>query len=149
MAKFQFRMQSVLNIKLRLEEQEKLSFAAQRKRLDDEEEKLQGLFKRKEFYEEEGRKMRNKALKVNDILENEAAIIRIKEYIDEQTKVVKEAERLLEEERLKLSEAIKERKTYEKLRENALDAFLKEELRKEGLENDEHNSFVYGRKAVD
>ena len=50
MARFVFRLQSVLNIKLRLEEQQKLSFAAARRRLDDEELKLAGLmdFSRKE-----------------------------------------------------------------------------------------------------
>ena len=41
MAKFIYRMQNILNLKLKLEEQQKMEFAAARKRLDEEEEKLE------------------------------------------------------------------------------------------------------------
>lgn len=53
MAKFIYRMQNILNLKLKLEEQQKMEFAAARKRLDEEEDKLHLLFRRKEGYEEE------------------------------------------------------------------------------------------------
>lgn len=148
MAKFVFRLQSVLNIKSRLEEQQRLNFASTRKRLDEEEEKLNKLCSRRDFYEEEGKKLREKTLVVTEILENEEAIVRIKEYISDQTLRVKEAEDNLELERRKLVEAMKEKKTYEKLRENAFDEFLKESSHTEAVENDEHNSFVYGRRQL-
>lgn len=148
MAKFVFRLQSVLNIKSRLEEQQRLNFASARKRLDEEEEKLNKLYSRRDFYEEEGKKLREKTLVVTEILENEEAIVRIKEYISDQTLRVKEAEDNLELERRKLVEAMKEKKTYEKLRENAFDEFLKESSHTEAVENDEHNSFVYGRRQL-
>ena len=144
MAKFQFRMQSVLNLKIRLEEQQKNAFAAAKRRLDEEIENLSKLYARKEGYEEEGRKMREETLSVNDILENETAIVRMKEYIDEQTKRVMECERQLEEERVKMVEMMQERKTYERLREKAFEQFLEDEKHEEGVINDEHNSFVYG-----
>ncbi|MCR4727384.1 MAG: flagellar export protein FliJ [Lachnospiraceae bacterium] len=144
MAKFQFRMQSVLNLKIRLEEQQKNAFAAAKKRLDEEIENLSKLYKRKEGYEEEGRRMRAETLSVNDILENENAIVRMKEYIDEQTKRVMECEKQLEEERVKMVEMMQERKTYERLREKAFEQFLEDEKHEEGVINDEHNSFVYG-----
>ena len=51
MARFRYRMQSILNIKEKLEEQAKMEFAAARMHLDEEEEKLQVLFDRKESYE--------------------------------------------------------------------------------------------------
>lgn len=149
MAKFVFRLQSVLNIRVRLEEQQKLNFAAAGKRLREEEEKLAELFGRKEAYEEEGRILRGKNLQVREIIENEEAIARIKEYIAEQTLRVKKAEQLLEEERVKLVDAMRERKTYEKLREKAFEEFVAEENHKEGVENDEHNSFVYGQRQLD
>lgn len=144
MAKFKFKFQSILNIKASLEEQQKLAFAAARKHLDDEEERLNELYKRKAGYEEEGRMMRNNALVVRDICDNETAIVRIMEYIDEQTRAVKKAEDDLEEERLKLVDAMRERKTYEKLRERAFDEFVRDLNHTESLENDEHNSYVYG-----
>lgn len=144
MAKFTFRLESVLNLKRRLEEQQRNAFAEARRRLSDEEEKLNELYGRLSFYEEEGRGMRQKALNVRDIIDNETAISRMKDYIVEQKEVIKRYEALLEEERVKLVEAIKERKTFEKLRENAFEEYLIEEKREEALINDEHNSFVYG-----
>lgn len=148
MAKFVFRLQSVLNLKVRMEEQQRLSFAAARKRLDDEEEKLNSLYVREAHYEEEGRIMREKSLVIQDILDNEVALVRVREYIDEQKVRVRQAEAFLENERIKLVEAMKERKTYEKLRENAFEEYLRDEAHTEGVENDEHNSFVYGQRAL-
>lgn len=148
MARFVFRLQSVLNIKLRLEEQQKLAFAAARRRLNDEEEKLESLKNRKAGYEEEGRLLRGKTLNVQDILDNEEAIVRIKEYIRDQEYEVRRAEEALEEERKRLEDAMRERKTYEKLKEQALDEFMAEEKHTEAVENDEHNSYVYGKRQL-
>ena len=146
MARFQFRMQSVLHLKIRLEEQQKNAFAAAKKRLDDEIEKLSALYKRKEFYEEEGRRMRDDALSVQDLIDNGTAIVRMKEYIDAQTEKVMLCEQELEAERIKMVEMMQERKTYERLREKAFEQFLEDEKHEEGVINDEHNSYVYGTK---
>ena len=51
MAKFIYRMQSILNIKEKLEEQARMDFAQANMRLAAEEEKLQQLKDRKLFYE--------------------------------------------------------------------------------------------------
>lgn len=147
MARFNFRLQSVLNLKTRLEDQQRNNFAAARKRLSDEEEKLEALKGRLVFYEEEGRRMREDVLVLQDLLDNENSIVRIKEYIIDQEQNVRRAENALEEERLKLVEAIKERKMYERLRERAFEEFMAEENHKEGVENDEHNSFVYTQRG--
>ena len=149
MARFNFRLQSVLNLKSRLEEQQRMNFARARQRLDEEEQKLAGLYDRKAFYEDAGRTMRTKVLVVRDILGNEDSIVTIKEYIREQEDNVKKAEEALEAERLKLVEAMKERKTYERLRERAFEEFMAEEAHAEAVENDEHNSYVYGQKQVE
>ena len=71
-------------------------------------------------------------------------IIRID--IEDQKVALKLAEQKLEEERLKLVEAMKEKKMYERLREKAYDTYLEEEKHDEGVINDEHNSYVYGTK---
>ena len=147
MAKFSFRLQSVLNLKIRLEEQQRNVFASTRKRLSDEEEKLDTLYARKEFYEEEGRGMLKESLHVMDIMANVNAIDRIKEYIAEQKVTIKFWENRVEEERQKLVEMIKERKMYERLREKAFEEYMQEENHTEGVINDEHNSFVYGEKS--
>lgn len=147
MAKFAFRMQSVLNVKSRLEQQQRNTFARTRMKLSEEEDKLNNLQNRLLSYEEEGARMRSDALKVREIIENQQAIEIVKEYIEDQKATVRMWEKQLEEERLKLVEIMKERKTYEKLREKAFETYLEEEKHNEAIENDEHNSFVYGTRT--
>lgn len=146
MAKFIYRMQNILNLKLKLEEQQKMEFAAARKRLDEEEEKLELLLNRKAGYEEEGRRLREDSLNVQDIRDNRNAILQMDEYIAYQKVQVSKAEAELEKERQKLKEAMQERKIQEKLRENAFEAFMKEENAREGKEVDELVSYTYGQK---
>lgn len=148
MARFVFRMQSVLDIKARLEDQQKMNFAAAQKRLNEEEETLAAMVARRETYEAEGRRLRDNDLNIRDLIDNENSINVIKEFIETQTRQVEAARKALDEERLKLVDAMRERKTYEKLREKAFDAFVAEENHKEGVENDEHNSFVYGKRQL-
>lgn len=148
MTKFTFRLESVLNLKKRLEEQQKNTFAEARRRLDDEEEKLEALHERLSFYEQEGRKMRTEVLHVRDIIDNDTSISTVKGYIADQLLCVKKAEDALEAERQKLVEAVKERKTYEKLRENAYEEYLLSEKRSENIVTDEHNSYIYGIKEA-
>lgn len=146
MSKFIYRMQNILNLKLKLEEQQKMEFAAARKRLDEEEEKLELLFGRKAGYEEEGRRLREDSLNVQDIRDNRNAILQMDEYIAYQKVQVSKAEAELEKERQKLKEAMQERKIQEKLRENAFEVFMKEENAREGKEVDELVSYTYGQK---
>ena len=146
MAKFIYRMQNILNLKLKLEEQQKMEFAAARKRLDEEEDKLHHLFRRKADYEEEGRRLREDDLNVQDIMDNRNALLQMDDYIAFQRIQVSKAEAKLEEERQKLQEAVQERKIQEKLRENAFEVFIKEENARESKEVDELVSYTYGQK---
>ncbi|MCI8614260.1 flagellar export protein FliJ [Parablautia intestinalis] len=146
MARFRYRMQSILNIKEKLEEQAKMEFAAARMHLDEEEEKLQVLFDRKESYENKGRELRKSSLKVPDILENRDAIAVMDEFIFLQKRQVKLAEDELEAARLKLQLARQETRTQERLREKAFEVFIHEENVKEAKEVDELTSYTHGRK---
>lgn len=146
MSKFIYRMQNILNLKLKLEDQQKMEFAAARKRLDEEEEKLNLLFVRKAGYEEEGRRLREDDLNVQDILDNRNALLQMDDYIAFQRIQVAKAEEELEKERRKLKEAMQERKIQEKLRENAFEVFIREENAKESKEVDELVSYTYGQK---
>lgn len=146
MAKFFYRMQNILNLKYKLEEQAKMEFAVARRRLTEEEEKLEALFCRKREYEEEGRRLREDTLAVLDILENRNAILQMDEFIELQKLEVAKAEEALEAERQKLQEVMQERKIHEKLREKAFEAFMKEENARESKEIDELVSYTYGQK---
>ncbi|MCI8922884.1 MAG: flagellar export protein FliJ [Lachnospiraceae bacterium] len=145
MARFIYRMQNVLEIKLKIEDQAKTEFATAKMHLDEEEEKLRFLMDRRAAYVEQGRMLRKDSLKVREILENRAAIDRMDEYISFQLKSVEKARQKLESAREHLKEAMQESKTHERLREKAFDQFIHEENVKEAKEIDELTSYVHSR----
>ena len=146
MARFVYRMQSILNIKIQMENQAKMEFSQAQRRLLEEEERLEGLYNRKEFYLEEGRKLRMDSLKVLSLRDNEYAVARMEEYIEAQKEAVRNAELQVEEARQKLQEVMTERKAQERLREKAFEQFMQEENAREGKEVDELTSYTYGQK---
>ncbi len=146
MAKFVYKMQSLLNVKSKLEEQAKNEYSAAQARLREEQDRLRILYERLEGYLEEGRQLRSKALNVVDLRSNTEAQERIKEFIEIQKLEVRKAEEVVEEARIKLVEAQKERKTQEKLRERAFDEFLLEIKKEENKEVDELVSYKYSQK---
>ena len=146
MAKFQYRMQSILNIKLKMEEQAKMQFAQAQAKVNEEEAKLQGLKKRKTAYENELKEVLQKKLDLLKIDELQNAVMRLEEYIIDQQREVDKAIRILEKERQKLTEVMIERKSHEKLKENAFEQFLQDLNSAEGKEVDELTSYTYGQK---
>lgn len=146
MAKFIYRMQSILNIKNQMENQAKMELGQAQRRLLEEEERLGVLYGRKESYLEDGRKLRKNALKVQSLRDNEYALARMDEFIGMQKENVAKAEGKVEEAREKLQEVMKERKAQERLREKAFEQFMREENAKESKEIDELTSYTYGQK---
>ena len=144
MAKFVYRMQNILNIKEKLEEQARNEYAAQRAALNEAEDEEQRLRNWKKSYEEEALKLRTDSLNLRDIEENANAIATLEGMIKDQQKVVRQEEDKLEERRAELEEAIKERKTQDKLKEHAFDEFKAEVNHQEAKEIDELTSYTYG-----
>lgn len=149
MSKFVYRMQNILNIKSKLEEQAKMDYGMARALLNEEEEKLERMQQRKTEYEEAARGALQDALHVREIRENKEAILRMDEFIALQRLEIQKAEQRLEEARIKLQEAMQERKIQEKLRENAFEAFMEEEKARESREIDELTSYTYGQKTME
>ena len=147
MAKFTYRMQSILNIRYQLETQAKMEFGRAQMRLMDEEEKLGRLIDRKEAYLEEGRKMRSDALHVDDLRDNRNAVLIMDEMIAMQKVQVALAAKEVEAARLKLQEAMQERKMHEKLKEKAFEQYVYEENTAEGKAVDELTSYTYGQRG--
>ena len=85
-------------------------------------------------------------LKLREINENKMAIRCMEDYIDKQRISVNMAEEKLERARERLAEVRMERKTHEKLKEKAFDAFLMEEKRQESKEIDQLTSYTYGQR---
>jgi len=145
MAKFIYNMQNLLDIKIKLEEQKKVAFGVAKAKLDEEEDLLQLLSEKKELYQNKLKECVTG--KINLMATNQAdnAVKIVEEKIEQQKIMVNQARRQVEIARGKLNEAIKERKTHEKLKEHAFEDFKHEILVEESKEVDELVSFKYGR----
>lgn len=146
MAKFRYRMQNVLNIKLSMERQAKQQYAEANAKLREEEEKLNVLLRRKFEYEQKARELLKDSLNVREISQNNEAITRMEEFIIQQRRAVQTAMKNVEKARQKMTEVMQERKTHERLREKAFDEFLVEEKQHESKEIDELVSYTYGQR---
>ena len=143
MAKFTYNMQSILDIKYKLEDMEKIAYANEVAKLREEEEKLCQYKDRRVYYEDKMRGSMEDTLDVKELYECNQGIELMKMAIKEQKKEVKKAQDNVDIAQERLNEAIKERKTHEKLRENAFEEFVHEINSIEGKEIDELVSYNY------
>ena len=143
MAKFVYRMQSILDVKLKMEEQAKQAFAAAKIKVDEEQAKLEQLQTRKTGYEQRARELLLQKLDFLEIEANHNAIDRMDEFIALQRQHVKQAEEQLEEAQEALAQVRMERKAQEVLKEKAFEEFKQEIAQAESKEIDELVSYNY------
>lgn len=136
-------MQSILDIKYKLEEQEKIAYSIASQRLAQENEKLKQLMARRIGYEKKAEELAVGIINVLKIRENKRAIDTMKSLIREQIMQVHAAEKNLELARKRLNAVMIERKSHEKLREKAFEQFKLELAAEEAKEIDQLVSFTY------
>lgn len=144
MAKFIFKMQSLLSIKYKLEDQAKAEYGMELAKLRDEEMKLEALIARKEAYQDRLTTAVQDALDIYEIKKLENSVEHVKYNINVQKFVISQQQQRVEKAREKLDNAMKERKTYEKLKEKAFEQFKIEVEAQERKEIDELVSFRFG-----
>lgn len=145
MAKFIYKMQNILNVKYKLETQAKTEYSFAANRLKEEQKKLAELRKRKVFYENKIRELMNSNLNILEIKTARQGIENMEEAIKKQLVTVKVAEMNLEQARIRLNGVMIDRKTHEKLKENAFTEFVKELGAQESKEIDELVSYSYNK----
>ena len=144
MSKFIYRMQNILDLKEKLEEQAKMAYSTQLKVAAEAEAVREQLLERKAFYEEEGVRLRLNELDLLEIKENKDNVRGMEDMIRAQEKVIR-AERLeLDRRRKRFEEVMKERKAQDKLKEHAFEQFLRDENAAESKQIDELTSYKYG-----
>ena len=143
MAKFTYRMQNILDIKIKMENQAKLTYAMANARLREEQEKLQAIMIRRAKYEGQARELANGDLNLQAIRECRRAIDVMKSMQRTQMMNVHAAERNVELARNELNKIMIERKTHEKLRERAFEEFKQELEHEESREIDELVSYTH------
>ena len=148
MAKFVYRMQSILDIKYKLEEQERTAYSMANGKLAEENQKLQTLLIRRAGYERRAKELAVGTIDVQSIQENKRAIDTMKSLIRDQMMQVHIAEKNVELARKRLNDVMVERKVQEKLREKAFEEFKVEVAAKEAQEVDELTSFTYATREA-
>ena len=146
MAKFIYRMQNILDIKVKLENQAKIAYGMANAALREEQGKLQDIMVRRAGYEQQARELVKGTLSVQNIRECRRAIDYMKGVQRMQVMNVHAAEKNVELTRERLNAVMVERKTHEKLRERAFDEFRQELERAESKEIDELVSYTYGQR---
>lgn len=148
MAIFAYQMQSILNIKYKLENQEKIAFSNAQLRLKNEEHKMTQIKEKKSFYEKQMRNEMQDRLNVQELISCNQGIGIMKEAKKLQQVEVNMAQKKVDRARICLNEAMIERKTHEKLRENAFEEFIKGINAQESKEIDELVSYSYASTIV-
>lgn len=146
MAKFFYRMQNILDIKYKLEEQAKQEYMGVRSRLNHAMSELEQLEQRKDSYMNFYMTLVSKKLDVLEIEECKNAIMLMDEYIWKQKLVIEQIERELEVAAEKMNVAMQERKIHEKLKEKQFEEFLQELNQEEMKEIDQLVSYQYNRR---
>ena len=143
MAKFIFKMESILSVKEKLEEQAKAEYSIEIMKLRQEEEKLDGLEKRKNAYQTRLYEAVMDTLNISEIKILEDSVENIKYNIKLQLIVIANQQKNVDRAREKLDNAMKERKTYEKLKEKAFEEFKEQINAEEQKEINELVSFKF------
>lgn len=144
MKKFRYSMQSLLVIKQKLEDQAKAAYGAAKLRLNEEEERLLAMQRKREEYIEEKRQVMATRLDVPKLNRLQMAVEAMDDQIARQKQNVKKAEMAVRAAEERLVESMTERKTQERLRENAFEVYRQEMNAEEQKEIDERTSFRYG-----
>ena len=142
-------MQNILNIKEKMETQAKQQFGEAKRLLDIEEDALAELYRRREEIERHAVEVLQGDLDMHEIEDSQMSRIICDQKIADQQIKVSRAEAALERARAELEEAVKERKTHEKLKEKQFDEFIREENRAESKSIDELTTYTYGQKVTE
>ncbi len=143
MAKFIFKMESILSIKTKLEDQAKAEYGIEVMKLREEEHKLMLLENRKHGFEQQLLEAVNGRLVILSIRRLEDSVENLKYNIKLQIVVIRQQEGRVAKARAKLDNAMKERKIYEKLKEKAFEEFKAEINAAEQKEIDQLVSFRF------
>ena len=147
MTKFVYRMQNILDLKLKLEEQAKIAFSMANGILRQEEEKLHSIYIEQETYQRRLQDFRDKKLDLLEMNRLTNAIEIKKIEIEEQKKRIQLAKNNVEVTRRKLNDVMVERKTQEILKEKAFERYRQELKEEEDKANDELTSYQYNENG--
>ena len=143
MNNFRFKLQKVLDIKIKNEDESKIKYSKVQNEKRFIERKLENLKANYEKYSEN--------IKCEDTISRKIAsnyLYSLSRSIEETNEYLKDKNNLLKEVKLELLNRQIERKSLEKLKENKHKAFVKEEEHKEQIANDEFGMYAFLRNRA-
>ncbi|MDR1689577.1 MAG: flagellar export protein FliJ [Clostridiales bacterium] len=148
MAKFVFRFKSYLSVKEKVEDQKKIAYGKALKQLEEEKRKKREMINERENAINSFKEKLQKRISAADTQMHNNFLAYIKEAISKQEKVIKAAENEAEKKRLELVEAMKERKTLEKLKERDYEEYVIESKKEEEKITDGVVSYKYSNRGI-
>lgn len=143
MKKFTYKLQNLLDIKVKLEDQAKTTYGNAVKALEDEKEKLRIIEEKKHSYEEKQRSLMQGRLDLTELKLVQEGIKLCEDEMKARKVQIRNAAHRVEIARIRLANAMVERKTQEKLKEKLFEEYKKEYNMEEQKEIDERNSFEF------
>ncbi len=143
---FKFRLDSLLNIKEKLEQQAKIAYGEEVSKLNEEKKKLDDLYVSKEENTQKQRESFTGTIDIFSFEQYRNYSTKLDEMIFNQIQAIKVQEIKTEEAREKLAEIIKERKAFEKLKEKELEQFKKDVQLAEDKLVDELVTYKFGTR---
>lgn len=143
---YRFSLEPVLNHRKLLEEGLQKDFAVLKRQLFEERETLFRFEQSKDQFSRELRKKQTKKMNVSDILLYTDFIHQVSMEIEKQSEKILEIEKNIEQKREELIEAMKSRKTIDRLREKGLKAYLQDLSKKEGVLMNEAAMNVFNKR---
>jgi flagellar FliJ protein len=146
MAKFKFKLQPLLNVKLQQEDNLKNELGKAVRKYEDEKELLLQLEDEKERYINELNGNSEQRITVDKIRKYTVYISFLSDKIKLQKDHVNKALEYVDKVREELVKTLKERQILEKFKEKRYAQFLREQLKEEQKINDEITSYRYSEK---
>lgn len=143
MTKFTYRLDGVLEIKIKLEKQAKMEFATAKARLNSEEDRLEEYTATLTETEDTLKRMMLDVLDIRKIRSQHAAVDFAAERVENQKLAVKRAAKQVDLAAAKLNTIMQERKSMEKLRKREFDEYMKDYNAELSKEVDELVSYKY------
>lgn len=145
MAKFEFKLQSFLTVKEKMEEQKKNEYSKALNSLEQEKQKKQQLITNQNNTRITLKQNINEGIKPSQVKQYNHFLAYIEKEIVNQDEKIKKAQIFVEKKRDELVGAVKERKMLEILKENEYCEYIKEEKKAEQKVIDELVSFKYNK----
>jgi len=146
---FKFRFESILNLKVRMEDMKKSEFKSISEKLEEEKEKLKTLMQEREIQYEKMKEKQSKEITKQEMINFNNYLSVLKNKINLQKTVVLEISEKLEKVRQELVKVSQEKKMFETLKEKKKEEYLKEYYKKEQEVVDNLTSFKFGRGEED